>query len=91
MDILQINLHHSKLASLALINRMATEQSEFIFFQVPWVYEGRICGLRAPNYKLYKANCEGKVRTCMLAKKNLNAFLSQEPRHPSHKLRDGHK
>lgn len=75
MRLLQINLHHSKVASAALLNRMAVDQPDFVLIQEPWVNGGKICGLRTPTYKLYAASSEGKLRTCIMSKVQLNIFL----------------
>ncbi|XP_043071893.1 uncharacterized protein LOC122322821 [Drosophila grimshawi] len=71
----QINLHHSKAASAALMLRLAGGGDDIVLVQEPWVIGGKVCGLGNKNYKLLVAGNEGKKRTCILAKKHLNIFL----------------
>jgi len=52
VQFLQINLHHSKAASAALLIRLATGKIDIII-QEPWIVGNNICGLSTPQYKLF--------------------------------------
>jgi len=41
----------------------------------PWIVGNNICGLSTPLYKLFHTKGKGKTRTCILYKKNHNAYL----------------
>ncbi|KAH8324103.1 hypothetical protein KR074_000038, partial [Drosophila pseudoananassae] len=75
MTILQINLHHSKAASAALLLHLAESGADVALIQEPWILGDRILGLGASKFRLCKADTTGKKRACILAKKNLNLFL----------------
>jgi hypothetical protein len=74
LRILQINLHHCKLASAELLLRLSTSAVDMVFIQEPWVWGGRVCGLKTPGYKLIVAE-DGSPRACILARTALNVFL----------------
>jgi len=69
VQFLQINLHHSKAASAALLTRLATGNIDVVFIQEPWIVGNNICGLSTPIYKLFY------TRTCILTKTHFNTFL----------------
>ncbi|KAH8326865.1 hypothetical protein KR067_005013, partial [Drosophila pandora] len=75
MTFLQINLHHSKVASAALLLHLAESGADVALIQEPWIHGDRILGLGASDFRLYTADVTGKKRACILAKKNLNTFL----------------
>jgi len=60
LKLLQTNLHHSKAASAALLH---------------WVVGGKFAGLGTKEYKLMLDPNDGKIRTCILAKRHLSMFL----------------
>ncbi|XP_070138626.1 uncharacterized protein [Drosophila bipectinata] len=74
----QINLHHSKAASAALLLHLAENGADVALIQEPWIRG-------ASEYRPCKADIGGKKRACILEKKNLNLFLlpnfSNEPNH----------
>ncbi len=74
MKVLQINLHHSKAASAALMLRLSEGADDLVFVLEPWVNGGKVCGLKNPNFKLIVGG-EGYPRSCILANSNLNVFL----------------
>lgn len=75
MRIVQINLHHSKLASANLVLLLVEEDIDVALVQEPWVYKDAIMGLRHTSYNLFYKRSAGKPRTCILAKKCLNIML----------------
>lgn len=77
MELLQINLHHSKLASAALVNKIINSNVSIILVQEPWIDgDGIIQGFDDifDNFILYYKK-ENRNRTCILVKKNIKAFL----------------
>ena len=75
MNVLQINLHKSKVASANLLVHLAKGGADVVLIQEPWISDNRICGIRTADYNLlYKAG-EGKPRSCVLIKKIYNAYL----------------
>ncbi|KAM8719035.1 hypothetical protein ACLKA7_011698 [Drosophila subpalustris] len=72
---LQINLHHCKAASAALMLRLAGGGADIALIQEPWVVCGTVSGLGSPDYKLFVSNAQGNIRTSILARKHLNAFM----------------
>jgi len=75
VQFLQINLHHSKSASAALLTRLATGNIDVVLIQEPWIVGNNICGLSTPLYKLFYTKDKGKTRTCILTKTHFNTFL----------------
>ncbi|KAH8351801.1 hypothetical protein KR084_010813, partial [Drosophila pseudotakahashii] len=75
LRLLQINLHHSKAASAALQLRLAQGEADLVLVQEPWVVGGKVAGLGTKEYKLMLDPKQGKIRTCILAKRHLNIFL----------------
>ncbi|XP_070068178.1 uncharacterized protein, partial [Drosophila takahashii] len=75
LRLLQINLHYSKAASAALSLRLAKGKADVVLVQEPWVVGGKVAGLGTREYKLMLDPKEGKIRTCILAKRHLNIFL----------------
>jgi len=63
VQFLQINLHHSKAASAALLTRLATGNIDVVLIQEPWIVSKHICGLSTPLYKLFYTKDKGKPRT----------------------------
>jgi len=75
LRLLQINLHHSKAASAALLLRLTEGGADLVLVQEPWVVGGKVAGLGTKEYKLILGPKEGKIRTCILAKRHLSIFL----------------
>jgi len=75
LRLLQINLHHSKAASAALLLRLTEGGADIVLVQEPWVVGGKVVGLGIKEYKLMLDPKEGKIRTCILAKRHLSIFL----------------
>jgi len=75
LRLLQINLHHSKAASAALLLRLTEGGADLVLVQEPWVVGGKVAGLGTKEYKLMLDPKEGKIRTCILAKRHLSIFL----------------
>ncbi|KAL7724063.1 hypothetical protein ACLKA6_001030 [Drosophila palustris] len=55
---LQINLHHCKAASAALMLRLAGGGADIALIQEPWVVCGKVSGLGSPDYKLFVSNAQ---------------------------------
>jgi len=70
--LLQINLHHCKIASAALLLRLAEGGADVVLIQEPWLVCGKVSGLGTPEFK---PEVQGKIRTCILARKHLSIFL----------------
>ncbi|KAM8718963.1 hypothetical protein ACLKA7_011635 [Drosophila subpalustris] len=62
-------------ASAALMLRLAGGGADIALIQEPWVVCGKVSGLGSPDYKLFVSNAQGNIRTCILARKHLNAFM----------------
>jgi len=75
LRVIQINLHHSKAASAALLLKLTKSGEDLVLIQEPWINGNQICGLGLRGYKIWFSNNSGKIRSCILGKKNLNMFL----------------
>jgi len=75
VQFLQINPHHSKAASAALLTRVATGNIDVVLIQEPWIVGNNICGLSTPLYKLFYTKDKGKTRACILTKTHFNTIL----------------
>ena len=75
LRLLQINLHHCKAASAALLLRLGGDGADIVLIQEPWMVGGKVSGLGSADYKLFVANAQGNIRTCILARKHLSVFL----------------
>src|SRR6476661_6887971 len=75
MKVTQINLHHSKAASAALLLRLASGTEELICIQEPLLYRDRVCGLSLDGYSTLYASDQGKTRACVMVKNILKAFI----------------
>jgi len=64
IKLLQINLHHSKAASVALLLRLTEGGADLVLVKEPWVEGGKVAGLGTKEYKLMLDPTEGKIRTC---------------------------
>ncbi|XP_037819692.1 uncharacterized protein LOC119609080 isoform X2 [Lucilia sericata] len=51
----QINLHHSKAASAALLLRMGVSGEELALVQEPWIHQERVSGIGMKSFKLLYA------------------------------------
>jgi len=69
LRLLQVNLHHSKAASAALLLRLADGGADLVLIKEPWVVGGKVAGLGTKDFKLLLDPKEGKIRTCILAKR----------------------
>lgn len=76
VKLLQINLHHCKLASSCLASHLAKQKQDMILIQEPWI-DGKfnICGLNIKGYKLVFKKGSYKPRTCILINDSINFFL----------------
>ena len=82
LKILQINLQHSRAASAALHTTLDEGFYDVALIQEPWIdFNGNVKGLASRTYNLYHTQLEGKKRSAILVRKDLNAFLN--PKHSS--------
>ena len=65
LNLLQINLHHSKAASAALQLRLTTCEVDIVLIQESWTND----------FKMLAVKNEGNNRTCILARNHPNTFL----------------
>ncbi|XP_053964308.1 uncharacterized protein LOC128867231 [Anastrepha ludens] len=75
MIILQINLQHSKAASANLLIHLEQGGADIVLIQEPWLSSNGISGLRTKSYNLVAYSGTGKPRSCILIRKELNAFI----------------
>ena len=75
LRVIQINLHHSKAASAALLLKLTKSGEDLVLIQEPWINGNQICGLGLKGYKIWFSSKSGKSRSCILGKSNLNMFL----------------
>lgn len=75
LKFLQINLHHSKAATAALLLRLSTTAEEIILIQEPWVIDDRICGLKIDGYDILYCKGKGRPRACILMKRTCNPLI----------------
>lgn len=71
----QINLHHSKMATCHLALLMVEKGLDVALIQEPWVKNDVIHGLRLKNYSLFYSKGRGKPRTCILVNNKNKVFL----------------
>ena len=76
LKVVQINLQHSRAASAALHTTLDEGFYDVALIQEPWIdLNGNIKGLASRTHNLFHNPAEGKKRTAILVRKNLNAFL----------------
>lgn len=75
MRVVQINLHHSEAATDELLRFMEKETIHVALIQEPWLVANKVRGVRSRNYRLLSPTQEGKVRSCILVRKDINTFL----------------
>lgn len=76
LKIIQINLHHSKLASCCLESQILKKDISIALIQEPWVNkDGQVSGLKIKSYNLFYKSNGNKIRSCVLVKKALCSFL----------------
>ena len=74
LKVLQIKLHHSKVASANLLLLLIAAHYDVVLIQEPWTSKASVCGLRTPIYTLI-AHATARCRACILIRKNLNFFF----------------
>ncbi|XP_011299810.1 uncharacterized protein [Fopius arisanus] len=78
IEIVQINLHHSKSASAVLCKTLAGVQTAIALIQEPWFVNGEVKGQGGCG-RIFHSNTQGKkVRTCVLVKGAQATFLYQQ-------------
>ena len=75
LRLLQINLHHSKAASAALLLRLANSSEEIVLVQEPWVVKERVCGLNIDGFHNLYIKGKGTPRSCMLVNKKCSPLI----------------
>ncbi|XP_073811771.1 uncharacterized protein [Musca autumnalis] len=69
---MQINLHHCKAAAAELLLSLKKSEVDTALVQEPYLYKNKVAGLSDGNYTTFATSSGDKVRTCIVAKKNLN-------------------
>lgn len=75
MEVVQVNLHHSRAASANLTAFLAVRDVAIALIQEPWIRRDRIIGLNTGQYNIFYTKDAGKPRTCILLKRNINGNL----------------
>jgi ribonuclease HI len=78
LRLVQINLKHSKCASENLLIFLNFNKIDVALIQEPWVNNGKVKGLFSREFNLFYLPSDligYNPRTCILVKKNINAFL----------------
>jgi hypothetical protein len=70
MKFVQINLHHSKAATVVLCQQLVEGMADVALIQEPWIYRGQIIGIPNSGGTILFIAPEGNIRSCI---------LSQEP------------
>lgn len=70
--VLQVNMHHCKAASAALHRYVINNEIDIVLIQEPWVFKGRIRGLRLTRDWEILSPVDSHPRACIAAKKRLN-------------------
>ncbi len=78
IQVIQINLHRSETATIALMDLIRKGKIHIALIQEPWTTNHRVNGLSHINYQLFYAQSGRRPRTCMLCHKNLSFFFSPE-------------
>jgi len=68
MQFLQINLHHSKAASAALLTRLATGNIDVVLIPEPWIVGNNICGSES-SWNLYHTKLSLYKKEIRIAKR----------------------
>ena len=77
LHILQINLHHCRLASSNLVSFLNKENIDIVLIQEPWLgSKSKICGLNLNGYDLCYHKGERVNRSCILIKSNINFLFA---------------
>jgi hypothetical protein len=71
--VLQVNLHHSRVASVALC--VAMRNCDVALIQELWTYMGEIKGLNEVGGELIYSRSNQNPRTCILVKKDFQIML----------------
>ena len=75
LKVVQINLHHSVAATDDLLRFMEKEVIHVALIQEPWIVASKVLGIRSRKYVLLSPTQEGKIRSCILIRKDIKAFL----------------
>lgn len=76
MDLVQINLHHCKTATACLVDLISRSNIAAALIQEPWIgKDGTICGLNVKGFALCHKAKDGKCRSCILIRKDINSFF----------------
>ncbi|XP_058977883.1 uncharacterized protein LOC131806741 [Musca domestica] len=75
LSIVQINLHHCKAAGAELLLSLSKLEVDIALVQEPYIFKNKVTGLGSERYITYATSNGEKVRTCIVAKKNLNLIF----------------
>ena len=77
LQLAQINLHHCRAATAALIQLIKREKIDAVLIQEPWLSQGKVRGLEAAG-KIWSVAVTENLRACILTRRGLNiTFLPQ--------------
>lgn len=79
LEIVQINLQHSKVATASLVDLVARRKPVLVLIQEPWLNgKGVIQGLKIKGYVLCQKRSVERVRSCILIRKEFHfSFLDE--------------
>jgi hypothetical protein len=75
---IKINLHHSKVVTALLCQKLAVGEMDIALIQEPWVYGDRIRGLHNIRGTLFSAGPGIAPRSCIFVRNTVHAFPLSE-------------
>lgn len=76
MEVIQVNLHHSRAATGNLLGYMCSNNISAALIQEPWIDgQGRIQGLKCRDFTLFYKSGVSKHRSCILVNNKIKMFL----------------
>ena len=74
INVVQINLHHSRSASAILSKRLASGATDIALIQEPWTHNSKIMGLGIKGYNVFYDTSCIRPRACIVVSNKLNAL-----------------
>lgn len=76
LKILQINLQHSKMASVELFLTLEEGRYDVALIQEPWISSGnQVSGLKSRNFNTYFSKVVNRIRSAILVRKTLCSHI----------------
>jgi hypothetical protein len=75
IKVVQINLHHSRVASALICRKLLADNIDVALIQEPCFSGGEIRGLRSKGDSIISPNC-GNPRTCIYVKNRINSMAN---------------